>query len=184
MTSTRQQLTLREPKENPLNFFHRFTSFHSLIVLLYLLPVTALAQTPQLASGWERLKALPVHTRVHVSADKMSRTCNLVSVDDDTLVCSKSRLVSTAHYTFARQEVKSVKLTRYIASTLVGIGVGAGVGAILGRVVSPPNKNAFLDFSSITRDAFTVGGAVAGGAAGGPTDFLRGPTVYQRPKAH
>ena len=167
-----------------MNLLDRFTSFHLLIVLLYLLPITVLAQAPQPASGWERLKALPVQTRVHVSADRMSRTCTLISVDDDTLVCSKSRLVSTAHYTFAWEEVRSVKLTRYIASTLVGIGVGAGAGAAVGYATNPPRKNDILDFSSIARWAFTIGGATVGGAAGGPTDFLRGPLVYQRPKAH
>jgi hypothetical protein len=45
--------------------------------------------------------------------------------------------------------------------------------------------NSFFNFTSLGRDVITgLGGAigfVAGGAIGGPSDFLRGPTLYRRP---
>lgn len=138
--------------------------------------------------SWERLesapKGLPPHTRVHVAGDRMSKKCVLESVTDEALVCSKGH----TQFTFLRIEVKSVKLTRPLRSTFVGMGLGLGggllVGAILGHVEAPPEPNQFLDFSGITRDAYIAGsgvlGLIGGGVAGGTTDFLRGPTLYLR----
>jgi hypothetical protein len=155
-----------------------------IFLLLLLGPlVQAAAQTPADVGNWNRLKMLPAHTKVHVAGDKQSKVCSIDVVDDATLQCSKGH----SQYSFVRAEVKSVKLTRYTRSTLVGLGVGlgvgVGVGAIAGRAIDPPQPNAFLDFSGLGRDAITViggvGGLIAGGAIGGPTDFLRGPTVYR-----
>jgi hypothetical protein len=156
----------------------------SLLLLLGPL-VHAAAQTHAEAGNWNRLKALPAHTKVHVAGDRQSKVCAIDMVDEATLQCSKGH----SQYSFVRAEVKSVKLTRYTRSTLaglgIGLGVGAGVGAIVGRAADPPQPNAFLDFSGLGRDAITaiggVGGLIAGGAIGGPTDFLRGPTIYRRP---
>jgi hypothetical protein len=139
------------------------------------------AQAPSTGGGWDRLKHLPVHTRVHVAADKQSKVCAIDLVDDATLQCSKGH----AQYSFARDEVKSVKLTRYTRSTLVGLGIGLGAGAGVGAAIGHSKEKPNDFFPGLTTDAFTaIGGAVgliAGGAIGGPTDFLRGPTVYQRP---
>ena len=85
------------------------------------------AQSSAAGSNWDHLKALPVHTRLHVSADHMGHTCYLLSVDDTALVCGR--------YTFPRAEVKDVKLTRYGLSYGVGAAVGAGAGAGIGVAV-------------------------------------------------
>ena len=131
----------------------------------------ARAQAPAAGSNWDHLKALPQHTRLHVSADKMSHTCYLLSVDDATLVCGR--------YTFQRAEVKKVKLTRYGVSYGVGAAIGAGAGAGVGvALVSGDNI-----FSNDKGKAAGIGlalGAGIGALATGPADLFRGPTVYQR----
>ncbi len=132
-------------------------------------------------SNWERVKHLPPHTRVHVAADNQNKTCAIDLVDDATLRCSKGK----SQYSFERGEVKSVKLTRYTRSTLVGLGIGlgagVGVGAIAGHAQEKPNDL----FPGLSTEAYAAiggaAGALAGAAIGGPTDFLRGPTVYRRP---
>jgi len=159
----------------------------SLAALLSISSSIALAQTQAEGSTWSHLAVLPSNTRVHVAADRMNKTCLLVSVDDQKLVCSTRKNFSGTTYTFVRAEVKSVKLTRYRRSTLVGVGVGAGVGlgvgAIVGQVISP-QTNSWLDLSGLVRAVVTgiggVGGLLAGGVIGATTDSLRGPTVYQR----
>ena len=101
--------------------------------------VSLAAQAHSSGCDWNRLKSLPVHTKVHVAGDKQSKVCLIDSVDDATLQCSKGH----SQYSFARAEVKSVKLARYTRSTLVGLGiglgVGAGVGAIIGHEKEKPN---------------------------------------------
>jgi hypothetical protein len=135
------------------------------------LAITALAQSPA-GSNWDHLKALPANTKLHVSADKGGHTCRLVSVDDAALVCGS--------HTFARAEVKSVKLTRYGVSYGVGTAIGAGAGAGIGvAVVSGDNL-----FSNDKGKAAGIGlalGAGVGALATGPVDLFRGPTVYRRP---
>jgi hypothetical protein len=156
-------------------------NYIQLPLLLLLGPLVHASGQTSADAGWSRLKALPAHTRVHVSGDKQSKVCAIDLVDEATLQCSRGN----SQYSFARAEVKSVKLTRYTRSTLVGmgigLGVGAGVGAIAGHTQEKPNDF----FPGLTTAAFAAvggaGGLVIGGAIGGPTDFLRGPTVYRRP---
>lgn len=148
---------------------------------------TARAQAPALADTWHHLSALQPGTHVHISSDKKSRTCFFESVDDATLICSRRHSAGT-RYTFARSEVRTVKLTRYTLSTVAGLGIGVGaglgIGAAVGQAVSPKTNSSF-DFSGLGREVITgIGGAIgfiAGGAIGGPSDFLRGPTIYRRP---
>lgn len=157
---------------------------HLLLSLIFLGTLTyASAQAPAAGANWEHLKALPAGTRVHVSGDKMSRTCTIVSVDDEQLTCSKGRVVaSTAHYSFPRPEVKSVKLTRYAVSTLAGIGIGGGAGGLISAVVYRKKDNSFIDLSGEAAAASTAISAILGGLICGPTDLFRGPTVYKRAK--
>jgi hypothetical protein len=131
-------------------------------------------------SNWQRVQALPPHTLVHVSSDKMSRLCVIDSVDEAALQCSAKRVVAASHYTFPRTEVKSVKLTRYVGSTAGGIGIGAGVGLIFGVAVAH-NSGPQLIGNGAVWGVTSAAGGIAGGLVGGPTDFLRGPTVYKRP---
>ncbi|MGD0368306.1 MAG: hypothetical protein ABSA94_12695 [Acidobacteriaceae bacterium] len=159
----------------------------SLATIAGSVPTTAHAQAPALADTWHHLAILLPGTRVHISSDKKGRTCFFASVDAATLVCSR-RPSSGTHYTFARSEVRTVKLTRYTLSTLAGMGIGAGAGLGIGAAVGhsvETTTNSFFNFTSLGRDVITgLGGAigfVAGGAIGGPSDFLRGPTLYRRP---
>jgi hypothetical protein len=151
------------------------------IILCVLFLCGACASLAAQTSGWDRVRHLPAGTRVHVAGDTKSKTCAIELVDDATLRCSKGN----SQYSFARAEVKSVKLTRYGRSTLAGMGIGlaagAGVGAIAGHAQEKPDDF----FPGLSTEAYAaVGGAaglIAGGAIGGPTDFLRGPTLYRRP---
>jgi hypothetical protein len=152
----------------------------SLLLLLGSL-VHASAQAPAAGANWERLKAVPLHTRVHVAADTKSQVCAIDLVDDVTLRCSKG----SSQYSFQRAEVKSVKLVRYTRSTLVGLGIGLGVGAGAGAIAGHTQEKPNDLFPGLATEAVAaIGGAVgliAGGAIGRATDFTRGPTVYLRP---
>ena len=157
--------------------------------LLYVAPAAPLlAQAPAMQANWARVKTLEPQTRMHIVADSAKRTCVLDSVTDDQLVCSKGKNGHGAHYVFARADIKTVKLTRYTASTFAGLGIGLGaglgIGAVIGHAVSPSDPNAWLDLSGVGRDVITAGsgviGAAAGASIGGPTDFLKGPLIYQR----
>ena len=149
-------------------------------MLLCAAPAPLVAQ----ASGggsWDRVRRLPAGTRVHVAADNQSKTCALDLVDDATLRCSKG----TSQYSFARAEVKSVKLTRYGRSTLVGLGIGLGVGAGVGAIAGHAQEKPNDFFPGLSTEAYAAiggtAGLVAGGVIGRLTDFTRGPTVYLRP---
>jgi hypothetical protein len=149
-------------------------------MLLCAAPAPLVAQ----ASGggsWDRVRHLPAGTRVHVAADNQSKTCALDLVDDATLRCSKG----TSQYSFARAEVKSVKLTRYGRSTLVGLGIGLGVGAGVGAIAGHAQEKPNDFFPGLSTEAYAAiggtAGLVAGGVIGRLTDFTRGPTVYLRP---
>jgi hypothetical protein len=126
------------------------------------------------------VKHLPAHTKAHVSGDKQSKTCRIDVVDDATLQCSNG----SSQYSFPRDEVKSVRLARYVRSTLAGAAIGAGAGAGIGAIAGHAEEKPGDFFRGLTTDAFTaIGGAaglIVGGAVGGPTDFLRGPTIYRR----
>jgi hypothetical protein len=93
-----------------------------LLVVLFLwgASVSLAGQT----SDWERLRRLAAGTRVHVATDNRSKTCSVDLIDEATLRCSKG----ASQYSFLRADVKSVKLTRYGRSTLVGLGIGLGGG--------------------------------------------------------
>jgi hypothetical protein len=147
------------------------------VLFLWVASVSLAAQT----SDWDRLRRVPAGTHVHVAADSQSKTCAIDLIDEATLRCSKG----ASQYSFLRAEVKSVKLTRYGRSALVGavmgLGAGAGVGAAAGHAQEKPGDF----FPGLSTEAYAAvgaaAGALAGAAIGGPTDFLRGPTVYRRP---
>ena len=145
-------------------------------------PARAQAPAPGMTDTWHHLAALQPGTHIHISSDKKSRTCFFTSADDQNLVCSRRRS-ARAEFTFPRAQVRSVKLTRYGVSTLAGMGIGAGAGLAIGAAASPGNSAS--GFSGLDREVITgIGGVIgflAGAAIGGPTDFLRGPTLYRRP---
>ncbi len=159
------------------------TSFHVLPQFIRLFLAAActlvfcafpiLAQSPAAGSNWDHVRALPIHTRLHVSADHMSHTCYLLSVDDTALMCGR--------YTFPRAEVKSVKLTRYGLSYGAGAGIGAGIGVGIGLGISAGTNDALFknDKASYAGGGAAIG-AVIGAVIVGPLDLFKGPTVYQR----
>ena len=120
-------------------------------------------------NNWQRVMKLPLHTKVHIDADKNGRTCLIDAVDDVSLTCSSGDKGSS----FPRTEVKSVKLTRYKWSTLVGLGMGFGIGAAI--AATGPND-------SLWRGGAAGGVMVAIPVIAGTTDMLRGPVVYRRPE--
>jgi hypothetical protein len=142
-----------------------------------LVSAVLLAQAP---ADWQRVKMLPLHTKVHIDSDKMKRTCSVDSVADDSLSCSSGSSVSS----FPRSEIKSIKGVRRMRSALGGAAIGAGVGFIVGVATSQgQSKDAFIYIApAAVGGVCAVIGAVPGAAIGAPTDFLRGPTVYQRAK--
>lgn len=142
------------------------------------LSFSGFAQSTVATSDWQRVKQLPLHTKIHIASDKNGRTCSIDAVDEGSLTCSSGHTGTT----FPRAEIKSVKVTRYVWSTVGGAAIGAGVGAVIGVAARGPSTG----FGTLSNDVKIGIGAVAGGvggaAAGGLTDMFRGPLVYQRPK--
>ena len=139
-------------------------------------------------SNWERVKALPADTGVHVTTDHGGKTCHIFAVTDDTLTCAKGS--NAAGAVLQRTEIKHIKLTHYVRSALVGAGIGGGigatVGAIAGRTKPCPAGGGFclngigLGPGTVAL-VFGVGSAVLGSVAGGATDLARGSSIYTRP---
>jgi len=149
-------------------------------ISLFLLASLAQGQAPAAGSNWQRVQQLPLHTRVHVSADGKSRLCSIDKVDETQLTCSAGRVVETSHFTFQRGDIKTIKVSHQMRSTLVGAGVGAAAGAIIGVAING-GSNQFIHFSNAEVGA--VGAiilAVPGAFIGLATDFTRSPTVYRR----
>ncbi len=141
------------------------------------------AQTPAAGSNWQRVQQLPLHMHVHVSSDKMGRVCEIDSVDEESLTCSSGRVVNTARYTFPRGEIKSIKVTRYVLSAVGGAGIGGGAGLIIGAAATQGKNSTIGATRGEVIGIFGLAGGVIGAVVGGPTDFLRGPTIYRRPKS-
>ncbi len=120
-------------------------------------------------NDWQRVMKLPVHTKVHIDADRKGRTCLIDAVDDVSLTCSSGHKGSS----FPRMEIKSVKLTRYGWSTLAGLGMGLGIGAAI-AATGPTD--------SLWRGGVAGGVLIAMPVIAGTTDMLRGPVVYRRPE--
>jgi hypothetical protein len=149
-------------------------------ISLCLLAPLVEGQTAAAGSNWQRVQQLPLHTRVHVSADSKSRLCSIDKVDETQLICSAGRVVESSHFTFQRGDIKSIKLSRQMRSTLVGAGVGAAAGAVIGVAINQ-GPNQFIHFSNATvAGVAAIILAVPGAFVGLATDFARGPTVYRR----
>lgn len=147
----------------------------------FLISLNVLSQAPIAEANWQRVQQLPLHTYVHVASDKMTRVCNVDSVDTESLTCSAGHMVNMAHYTFARSEIKSVKVTRYMVSTVGGAAIGAGSGLLIGVGVAHSTQSFPIVSNKAIWGIFSAAGGIAGALIGGPTDFLRGPTIYKRP---
>ena len=145
------------------------------------------AQQAPAGSNWDRVKALPVNTRLHVTTDHGGQTCRIFAVTDDALTCSQGS--HTAGPVLQRAEIKHIKLTHYGRSTLVGAAVGGGIGATAGAIAgkTKPCTPGQLCLNGIGIGAggvaavFGVGAGILGAAVGGLTDITRGSSIYIRP---
>ena len=130
------------------------------------------AQTVPEGSNWQRVQALPAGTTVHVKANNTSTSCTLKAVDADSLTCTRVK-----DLTFQRAEIRSIRISHRVRSTLIGAGVGAGVGVVVGIGV-----NASLGgFGTRKTRAAGAGAAIftpLGLIIGASTDFSR-DTVYR-----
>ncbi len=142
------------------------------------LPPRAHAADRTQDSAWSGVQALPVDTSMHINATHQHMLCQLKSVDAESISCTRNRGFGAKVYTFQREQIRSIKLSRRMLSTLSGIGVGAGGGAIIGAALTNSQTTWFRG----SWIAATTGiGALAGGAIGYPSDFLAGPIVYRAP---
>jgi hypothetical protein len=161
-------------------------SFATLAVVFVCLSIRAQQPTQFRAqpagSNWQRVRQLPPQTRVHISSDRMSRVCSIDVVEEDKLTCSAGRVVSISHFVFPRAEIKSIQATRYLGSAAGGLGIGAGAGLIFGFAVAHKGGDDQIVSNKEIWAGTSAAGAVIGAAIGGPTDFLRGPTIYRRQK--
>ena len=142
---------------------------------------------PVAGGNWERVKALPVKTRLHVTTDHGGKSCQVFAVSDDALTCAKG---GGAGLVLQREEIKHIKLTHYVRSTLVGGAIGGGIGATAGAIAGrtkpcPTGQGFCLGGIGIgpggVAAIFGVGAGVVGSAVGGLTDMTRGSSIYARP---
>ncbi len=127
-------------------------------------------------STWSGVQALPADTPIHINATHQHLLCQLKTADADSISCTRNRGFGAKVYTFQREQIQSIKLSRRTLSTLSGVGIGAGGGAIIGAALT---NSRTTWFRGAVIGASAGIGAVAGGAIGYPSDFLAGPTVYR-----
>jgi len=169
--------------------------YHILPLVLFALssmlraqPTPPAAMQPPAGGNWERVKALPAGTKLHITTDHGGKTCRVFAVTDETLTCAKGG--NKAGAVLQRTEIKHIKLTRYVRSALVGAGIGGGIGAISGAIAGRGSSNpcaAAICISDIgsgpgsIAEIFGISAGVVGSVVGGTTDFARGSSIYTRP---
>jgi hypothetical protein len=108
---------------------HRFI-FAMTTLLAFSAPshqAAAQAVQPPAGSNWQHVQVLPVGTSINVKARTSHASCNVKSVDADSLTCTGKKGV-----VFQRTDVLSIGISHRGRSTAIGLGVGAGVGAGIG----------------------------------------------------
>ena len=155
-----------------------------LVIALLLSPAFALAQTSAAPphseeSSWLQVQDLQPGKSIQVKTRMGSFKCKLVTVDADSLVCTRRGKDAT----FRRASIQSIRLTHWGRSTLLGAAIGGAVGAIFGFSTASDSRNSFFgpDFqrAEVTGVASAIGGA-AGAVIGSETDFTHS-TVYKAP---
>jgi hypothetical protein len=172
-----------------LGLIRRLTVFLLLLALSPFLQAQQAAGSlirPPAGGNWDRVKALPANTNLHISTDRGGKTCRIFAVTDDTLTCARN---GKAGAVLQLAEIKRIKLTHYGRSTLVGAGIGGAIGAtagaIGGRTKPCPAGQSFCLNGVIIGPGglaaiFGVGGGILGGVFGGVTDMTRGSSIYVR----
>ena len=146
--------------------------------LLFVLvsPAQLLAQqpaqpTPPAGSNWQRVQAIPMGTSIRLDAGKRHQSCVLSAVDAESLTCVHGKSL-----TFARSEIRTIKISHRVRSALIAAAIGAGAGAGIMEATDKPD--------SWFHGAVVGIGAVIGAAIGAPigalTDFAHS-TVYRAP---
>lgn len=148
----------------------RFVLTLSLVISIFLAPVTCFAQNVTSTNDWAALRNIPSGSKVTVKL-KTGKSIDgkLLSVSDSSI--SLSRNNSSAD--FKRDDVRSVHQVikkSATAGTLIGLGVGAGAGAGLGAIGASNNDNGFDKIDH----AATAGLAVVGAGVGALTGYLIG----------
>jgi hypothetical protein len=172
----------------------RSTALPSVIWLLCIFSSTLYGQPTPLSdpvrnasSNWERVKALSLKTGVHITTDHGGQSCHILAVDDDSLTCAKG---GKAGAILQRLEIKHIKLTHYVRSTLVGAAIGGGIGATAGAIGGrtkpcPAGQGLCLNGIGIGAGGvaviFGVAGGIVGSIVGATTDLSRGSPIYIRP---
>ena len=158
----------------------------NLILSLVLLPaIGAFAQqaapsaSPE-GSNWQHVQTLPAGASINVNARSSHASCNLKSVDADSLTCTQKKDI-----VFQRADILTIKIPRRGRSALIAGGIGAGVGAGVGAATgcsSTQKSSAWGCFLTPTRSQGAAIGAALWGAIGAgigaATDFSRS-TVYK-----
>ncbi len=135
--------------------------------------------------AWARIQQLAAGTQLKISAERKSGGCILQSASPDTIVCTRG----SSTRSFARSEIKSIRLKRKGRSAAIGlglgVGIGAGVGAGVGAGINSGDQGSLFHVSGskATGVGAAVGaivGGIAGALTGYATDLAAGPVLYKR----
>lgn len=136
----------------------------------------------QAGSNWDRVKALDPGTTIHVRGERgRGVTCNVMQVEDSELVCARPHRIlfftTTDHLVFRRNQVREVRFTRRLLSSVVGAGIGIGAGVGLGYGLE--NAATRAEDPGLLQFTFGFLGGILGQGIGQGTDFLGGPVIYR-----
>src|ERR1035441_4473956 len=138
----------------------------------------------QAGSNWDRVKAVDPGTPIRLQGESGRRVfCDVLQVDDTQLICSRSRRIlffpMSDRMVYQRKQVREVRLTRRLLSSVVGAGIGVGAGVGVGYGLE--NQATRAEDPGLLQFTFGLLGGLVGEAVGQGTDFLGGPVIYRAP---
>lgn len=136
-------------------------------------PCAVCQQTAPVLSGWARVAALPSGTPIHVHGRTHSASCRVKSVEAEALTCVGKD--GAKPETFAKAEIRTIKISHRGRSAAAGAGIGAGAGIILGA--STAGSDGLFTRGELA-SAFAIVFAVIGALVGLATDFTVA-TIYR-----
>lgn len=159
---------------------------YGLLAVLLLASSSAQSQSPTLPlTDWNNLNALHAGETLKISDWHHSEVCEFATVDDTYLSCDHTRFILffpfTHRATFKRSEVRSVRESRVVLSTVSGAAIGAAAGAGIGFGLEGGSPATVSDTGHLLGLFFTVMGAYLGAAIGQHSDFLAGRLLYRAP---
>lgn len=171
---------------------HSFFVGAGLLFILLAASVLQAQDTPpnvRSAEGgnWERVKALPMYTNLHIATDHGGKSCRVFAVTEETLTCAKG---GRAGSVLQRAEIRHIRVTHYGRSTLVGAAIGGGIGAMAGAITGkrqPCSNPQSICLNGIgagpggVAAIFGAAGGLLGGVVGGLADLSGGRSIYIRP---